>query len=70
MSRAGGWVQLQFTGSTRRSLANTFEDMKLALLRRNRSLPNPATFALETRQNYAVEGTLLPIAKGLLATVG
>lgn len=64
----GRWVQLQFVESTRRSLANTFENMKLGLLRRNRHLPNPAAFALETQRSYPVEETLLPIAKGLLAT--
>lgn len=65
----GRWVKVQFVETTRRSLANTFENMKLALLRRNPHLPNPATFALETQRNYPVEETLLPIAKGLLAKI-
>ncbi len=63
----GRWVRLHLVETARRSLANTVENMKLSLLRRNRALPNPAAFMLETRHSYPVEETLLPAAKALLA---
>ncbi|MCY7350585.1 MAG: hypothetical protein LH606_07940 [Cytophagaceae bacterium] len=50
-----------------RGLTTTYEHLKLDLLRRHRHLPNPATFAVETRQNYPFEETLLPVAKRKVA---
>lgn len=64
----GRLVQFQFVEAIRKSLATTFETMKLDLIRRHRHLPNPATFMLETQRPYPVQETLLPIARQLLAT--
>lgn len=50
-----------------RGLTTTYEHLKLDLLRRHRHLPNPATFAVETRQDYPFEETLLPVAKRKIA---
>ena len=63
----GRLVQLRFVESVRRSLINTFENIKLDLIRRHRHMPNPATFMLESQQTYPVQETLLPIARQLLA---
>lgn len=62
----GRLVQLRFVEAVRRSLVNTVENIKLDLIRRNRHLPNPATFMLESQQTYPVQETLLPIARQLL----
>lgn len=62
----GRLVQLTFVEAVRRSLVNTVENIKLDLIRRNRHLPNPATFMLESQQTYPVQETLLPIARQLL----
>ncbi len=62
----GRTVHLQFVEIRRKSIGTTFENMKLELVRRNRHLPNPATFLLESKRNYPVQETLLPIARQLL----
>lgn len=46
---------------------NTPEKIKLHLITENRSMPNPATYFLETQQELPVEETLLPLAKILLS---
>lgn len=63
----GRMVQLRYVEAVRTSLVNTFENIKLDLIRRHRQLPNPATFRLETSRTYPVQETLLPIARQLLA---
>ncbi|ADB37037.1 hypothetical protein [Spirosoma linguale] len=63
----GRLIQLRFIEAVRKSLANTFENIKLDLIRRHRHMPNPATFMLESKKVYPVQETLLPIARQLLA---
>ncbi|MBD2756023.1 hypothetical protein [Spirosoma validum] len=63
----GRLVQLRFVEVVRKSLVNTFENIKLDLIRKHRQLPNPATYTLESRHTYPVQETLLPIARQLLA---
>ncbi len=63
----GRLVQLRFVEAVRKSLLNTFENIKLDLIRRHRHMPNPATFMLESQKDYPVQETLLPIARQLLA---
>ena len=63
----GRLVQLRFMEAVQKSLVNTFENIKLDLIRRHRHLPNPATFMLESKRTYPVQETLLPIARQLLA---
>ena len=63
----GRIVQLRYVEAVRTSLVNTFENIKLDLIRRHRQLPNPATYRLETTRTYPVQETLLPIARQLLA---
>ena len=60
-------VQLRYVEAVRTSLVNTFENIKLDLIRRHRQLPNPATYRLETKRTYPMHETLLPIARQLLA---
>jgi len=49
-----------------RSIATTYEHIKLDLIRRNSFLPNPAVYAVQTPLKFPVEETLLPIAKRCL----
>ncbi|WP_080055164.1 hypothetical protein [Spirosoma aerolatum] len=63
----GRLVQLRQVDVVTKSLANTFENIKLNLIRRHQHLPNPATFILESKRSYPVQETLLPIARQLLA---
>ncbi|GAB2543912.1 hypothetical protein [Spirosoma aerophilum] len=62
----GRRVQLRFVEAIRKSFVNTFENIKLDLIRRHRHMPNPATFMLESQRYYPVQETLLPIARQLL----
>jgi len=62
----GRLVKLNFVEAVRKSLVNTFENIKLDLIRRYSYLPNPATFMLESQHTYPVQETLLPIARQLL----
>lgn len=48
------------------SLANTYQHMKLDLLRQNAQLPNPATYVFESVLEAPLDATLLPIAKRAL----
>jgi hypothetical protein len=46
-----------------RSIGNTYEQIKLDLIRHRAELPNPAVYVLETSLKFPIEETLLPIAK-------
>nr|MBK9653174.1 hypothetical protein [Bacteroidota bacterium] len=48
------------------SITNTFEQLKIELLKSHKQLPNPATFAIESSLALPMESTLLPIAKRIL----
>jgi hypothetical protein len=49
-----------------RSLANSYENIKLNLIKTHKSLPNPAVYSIETELKFPLEETLLPIAKRTL----
>jgi hypothetical protein len=46
-----------------RNFTNTYESIKLDLMRANRPLATPAVYAIETTLAFPVEETLLPVAK-------
>ena len=46
-----------------RSIVNTYENLKAALIKNRSDLPNPAVYSIETDLRFPVEETLLPIAK-------
>ncbi len=48
------------------SFSNTFENIKLHLIKNHKALPNPATYAIETDLNIPLQETYLPIAKRIL----
>lgn len=47
----------------RYGLANTYEQMKLSLIREHRKYPNPATFLLLPSRPFPTEESLIPVAK-------
>ncbi|MFN3851043.1 MAG: hypothetical protein ACK4NY_16535 [Spirosomataceae bacterium] len=49
-----------------RSFANSYENIKLSLIKTHKSLPNPAVYSIETDLNFPLEETLLPVAKRTL----
>lgn len=59
-------VHTTYLESVRRSLANTYENIKIDLTRRYKQLPNPATYMVEAKISLPLNETLLPIAKRVL----
>ncbi|MFK7936470.1 MAG: hypothetical protein AB8G22_23345 [Saprospiraceae bacterium] len=59
-------LRSQFVAEWTRNFVNTYENIKLELLRVRKSLILPAFYAIETDLNYPLETTLLPVAKRCL----
>lgn len=56
-------IKTDFLCTYQVSITNTFEKIKSDLIFKNRSIPNPATYAVESKMEFPLEETLLPIAK-------
>lgn len=56
-------IRTHYLRSYIRKFTNTYEAIKLDLIRTNRALPNPATFLVRSEQAFPLQETLLPIAK-------
>ena len=59
-------LHLDYLQSIRRGLTETYENLKLTLVKQDKSLPNPATFAVIAKVACPFEQSLLPIAKRVL----
>ncbi len=59
-------VSAEYKTTEIRSISNTYEQIKVRLARKNKSLPNPATFLVFSKLSFPLSETLLPIAKRLL----
>lgn len=59
-------LKTQFVSTCYVSIANTFEMIKADLLRSNKNLPNPATYAIESEIYFPFEETFFPVAKRML----
>lgn len=62
-------IMMQLVQKVRRSILNTFEQMKLDLIKTNKELPNPATYSICSRQQIPLEESFVPISKRLLLKV-
>ncbi|AFK04948.1 hypothetical protein Emtol_3822 [Emticicia oligotrophica DSM 17448] len=49
-----------------RGFVNSYENIKLNLIKQQKHLPNPAVYSIETEMTFPLEETLLPIAKRTL----
>jgi len=49
-----------------KSITTTYEQMRLKLVERNKDLPNPATYLINSKFTYPLMETVLPVAKRLL----
>lgn len=56
-------INTTFIDSFGSSFVNTFTNIKLRLIKENKSLPNPATFLVEVKSEYPLHESLLPIAR-------
>lgn len=59
-------ITTRYVSSFQRSFSTTVESIKNELLRANRNMPNPATYAFDTELTIPHEETYLPIAKRML----
>ena len=52
-----------FISEWERNFVNSYENIKLSLIKQQKNLPNPAVYSIETDLKFPLEETLLPIAK-------
>ncbi|MCS7073622.1 MAG: hypothetical protein NZ108_04055, partial [Bacteroidia bacterium] len=56
-------IHLEWINQIELSIFETYETIKQQLIRFRKDLPLPATYAIECKQEFPIEQTLLPIAK-------
>jgi len=56
-------IKTLYINNLRRSMSNTYENIKADLIRHRSELPNPAVYAVEINLSFPFNETLLPIAK-------
>jgi len=59
-------IHMHYLRTTERSFSNTYEHMKLQLIREFTSLPNPSVYLIHSKMKFPYVQTLVPIAKRLL----
>ena len=56
-------IRTNYIDSYIKQFTNTFESIKIDLIKRHKNLPNPATFVISTTCQFPLQETFLPIAK-------
>jgi hypothetical protein len=59
-------LHVSFLDKYKKSLSNTYENIKVELVRNSKKYDNPATFVIEAQINAPIEESLLPVAKRCL----
>lgn len=59
-------IHTQFLLTAERSLSNTYENMKLNLIKQFVELPNPSVYLVSSKLKFPYVQTLMPVAKRLL----
>ena len=59
-------IKMEYIDSRTKNLANTYEQIKLDIIRTYRTLPNPAVYKVEFPLSVPFNETLLPVAKRVL----
>lgn len=59
-------IHTHLISTIERSFSNTYEQMKLMLIRQFSDLPNPATYLVVSKLKFPIVQTLMPVAKRLL----
>lgn len=59
-------IRTQYIGSWKRSISNTFENIKVELINNKKGIANPGTFVIESNHKFPLNETLLPVAKRTL----
>ena len=60
------YLKTTFVDSVRIGLGKTVSQIKVDLTKKNKSLPNPATYIVESKYDYPLHEALLPVAKKLI----
>jgi hypothetical protein len=58
-------LNTSFVDSFERNISNTYEKIKLDLVKRYKDLPNPATYLILSKMKFPFTETLMPVAKRL-----
>jgi hypothetical protein len=59
-------IMMQLIKSVRRSIVNSFEQIKMDLIKTYKELPNPATYSILCQHKIPLEESFLPISKRML----
>jgi hypothetical protein len=59
-------IHTQYINTEERSFSNTYEQIKLKLVRQFSDLPNPSTYLITSKLKFPFSQTLMPVAKRLL----
>lgn len=58
-------LNTQYIDTIEKNNVNTYEQLKLSLIKRFKDLPNPATFLILSKMKFPFTETLMPVAKRL-----
>lgn len=56
-------IRTRYINSYEKSISTTFEHIKLKLIKDEQSMPNPATFLVQSKMAFPMKETFLPVAK-------
>lgn len=56
-------IKTEYVSTYERNIVNSYEFIKIDLIRNRKELPNPAVYSIETNLKFPLDETLLPIAK-------
>lgn len=59
-------INTEFLQTAERTLSNTYENLKLTLIRKHTGLPNPSTYLVLSKVKVPFTQTLMPVAKRML----
>jgi hypothetical protein len=65
-NEASRGLHMQYLRTTSRSISNSYENMKLQLMREFSELPNPSVYLILSKLKFPYSQTLVPVAKRLL----
>jgi hypothetical protein len=61
-------LSLNYIAKEEKSIANTFEQIKMNLVKRFKDLPQPAAFLIMSKFSFPMMETIIPVTKRLMLT--
>ena len=59
-------IRTEYLSTTERNFSNTYENIKLNLIRQYIELPNPSVYLVQSKMKFPYVQTLMPVAKRML----